>query len=148
MPINGVNIPPVWSLPTLSRNIQQIFLFCSHCRYNTRGKPYKKYGIVLPTGGSWGEKKIENDMMVILCSATHKLITWWRREMKTFSALLHYWPFVGIMLMTGGSPKVESVMWSFDDFYLSLNKLLNIHLSCRWFVTSWCSSVVLVTGYQ
>ena len=59
VPINGDNIPPLWSLPTLwiSINIQQRFLFCSHCGYYTDGKPTKLCfqeisGTVLPTGCS------------------------------------------------------------------------------------------------
>ena len=31
VPINGDNIPPLWSVPTPSRNTQQIVLFLSHC---------------------------------------------------------------------------------------------------------------------
>ena len=31
MPINGDNIPPLWSVPTPSKNTQQIVLFLSHC---------------------------------------------------------------------------------------------------------------------
>ena len=31
MPINGDNIPPLWSVPTPSRNTQQTVLFLSHC---------------------------------------------------------------------------------------------------------------------
>ena len=31
VPINGDNIPPLWSVPTPSRNTQQTVLFLSHC---------------------------------------------------------------------------------------------------------------------
>ena len=32
------------------------------------------------------------------------------------------------------------VMWNFNDFYVvTMNKLLNKHLSCRWFDTPWWS---------
>ena len=38
----GTIYPFCWSPPTLSRNIQQNFIFCSHCWCYTEGKPDRK----------------------------------------------------------------------------------------------------------
>ena len=42
VPINRDNIPQLLSLPALSRNIKQIFLFCSYCGYYTGWKTSRK----------------------------------------------------------------------------------------------------------
>ena len=42
VPINGDNIPPLWSVPTPSRNTQQIVLFLSHCGSYTGENHSKK----------------------------------------------------------------------------------------------------------
>ena len=75
----------------------------------------------------------------LLCRVTHwngndKIITWWRHQMETFSALLAI--CVGNSPVTGEFPAQRPVTWSFDAFLdLRLNKRLNKQSRGWWFET-------------
>ena len=66
------------------------------------------------------------------------LITWWRHQMETFSALLAL--CAGNSPVTGEFPSQRPVTRSFDVFFdLSLNKQLSKQSRRRWFETILCS---------
>ena len=65
------------------------------------------------------------------------IISWWRHQMETFSALLAL--CAGNSPVTGEFPSQRSVTWSFDIFFdLHLNKRLSKQLWGWWFEMTSC----------
>ena len=61
------------------------------------------------------------------------VISWWSHQMEPFSALLVICE--GNPTVAGGFPSQRAVTWSFDVFYLRLNKRLCKPSRRRWFET-------------
>ena len=74
------------------------------------------------------------DLRLDQADTDNLIISWWRIQMETFSALLALCE--GNASVTGGFPSQRPVTWSFDIFFdLRLNKWFSKQLRCRWFET-------------
>ena len=72
-----------------------------------------------------------------ICTTHNDMMTWWRHQMETFSALLAL--CAGSSPVSGEFPSQGPVSWSFDAFFdLRLNKRLSKQSWCWWFGTLSC----------
>ena len=111
--------------PTMCHSEQKCAHLCAKCSIVGYGK-----------GVFWDllHWSVEPQRTQTMCIILEIHSTWWRHQMKTFSALLVLCP--GNSLVTGEFPSQRPVTWSFGVFFdLRLNKRLNKHSWSWWFAT-------------